>query len=256
MNLCARKTLTRDLYRLQPPHRINPIILHSLLLQLLLLSLHYIRQTRISWLIQPQVRRDDHRQLRPQRLHPAIHLPRDRHLLALELYLGRRSRLRPIQQPGQHLPRLARIVVDRLLPQDHQIPILLLHHGLQQLRHAQRLQIAVLFRVDLDQDTPIGTHRHGRPQHVLRFRHPGRDGEDVFDGDLPFADPDRLFDGELVEGVHRVFDALRLDCRLRFVDARLDLMVKSISYSGRLRQDVGDVELEGSDVSGGVILTA
>lgn len=135
-----RQAHTLDLDSLQPPPLIHPIITQRLFLQLLLLRLHDIRQTRIPWLIQPQIRRDDPRQREPHCLHPAIHLPRHSHPVALvKLNLRRLRPLAPPQQSRQHLARLVRVVVDGLLAQYHEVPPFLDDHFRQQFGDAQGL---------------------------------------------------------------------------------------------------------------------
>lgn len=149
-----------------------------------------------------------------------------RPLPILNINLTRLRRLRPPQQPRQHLPRLPLIPINRLLPQQHQINILLLHDPLEHLRHGQRLD-AVVALGDVDVERPVGAHGHGGAQGVGAFGATGGEGEDVVDMQraLAFAEADGFFDGEFVEGVEGMFDAGGFDAGLGFVDTGFNLFI-------------------------------
>ena len=99
-----------------------------------------------------------------------------------DIDLGGEGRLRPIEQRGQHLPRLVRVVVDRLLAEDDEPRLLLIHQCLQQLGHGKRLQ----FNVRFDQDCAVGANGQCRAKRFLTGREAARDG-DYFGGDSLFS---------------------------------------------------------------------
>lgn len=218
---------TGNLESLQPPLVLDPKVGQRLLLQRLLLSLHNIRQARIPRLIQSQIRCNNHRQLRLQRLCTPINLMNNLHrpLPILNIHLTRLRRLRPPQQPRKHLPRLPLVPINRLLPQQHQVNVLLLDNAFEHLGDGQRLR-AVIALGDVDVEGAVGAHGHGGAQGVGTFGAAGREGEDVVDREGAFAltEADGFFDGELVEGVKGVLDAGGFDASLGFVDAGFDLL--------------------------------
>lgn len=210
-----------------------PLILHPkvgqrLLLQRLLLSLHDIRQSSIPRLVQPQIRSDHHGQGRPQGLDTTIHLMGDLDgtLVILNIDLTSLGNLRPTQQTRQHLASLGLVAVNGLLAEHDHVDILLLDDTLQHLSHGERLHARGVILGDVDVERAVGAHGHGGAERVAAFGSAGGQREDVFDlqGTLAFAETDCFFDGELVEGVHRVLDARGLDAGLGFVDSRFDLL--------------------------------
>ena len=216
--------LTCDLDDLQPPLVGHAQVAQAHLDQGLLLRLHYVRQARVAGLVESQVRRDHHGQLSLDRLDAAVDFLGDEHAIALELDLAGLGGLGPAQQAREHGPRLRGIVVDALLAQDHQVALLLVDQGAQHLGHGQRLQLLALLRLDVH--GTVCAHGHGRPQDVLRLGRPRADDADVLDARgvaLLLADSHRLLDRELVEGVHAMLDAGRLDSRLGLVDTWFDL---------------------------------
>ena len=225
---------TGNLESLQSPLVLDSKVRKCLLLQRLLLSLHDIRQARIPRLIQSQIRRNNHRQLRLQRLRTPINLMNNLHrpLPILNINLTRLRRLRPPQQPRKHLPRLSLVPINRLLPQQHQVNVLLLDNALEHLGDGQRFR-AVVALGDVDVEGAVGAHGHGGAQGVGAFGAAGGEGEDVVDGEgaFAFAEADGFFDGELVEGVEGVFDAGGFDAGLGFVDAGFDLLHLISIYS-------------------------
>ena len=76
----------------------------------------------------------------------------------------------------------------------------------------------------LDQDAAVGAHGQRGAQRLLRLLR--ADGDDHDLGRLAgFLQPDRLFDGDLVERVHRHLDVGEFDARAVRLDADLDIVV-------------------------------
>lgn len=232
------QTHTRNLQGLEPSLVLNSKVGQRLLLQRLLLRLHDVGQAGVPRLVQPQIGRDDHGQLGPQRLNTAVDLARhfDGAVLVLDLDLAGLRRLRPAQEAGKHLSRLALVAVDGLLPQQDEVDVLRLDDALQQLRDRQGLQAAVVrLRLGkLDVERPVRTHGHGGAERVGALGPASGQGEDVVDLQraLAFAEADGLLDGELIEGVEGVLDTRGLDARLGLVDSGFDL----VSAAGTIRQ--------------------
>jgi hypothetical protein len=94
--------------------------------------------------------------------------------------------------------------------------------GLKEFGDAEGLQRFLVG--DLDVDGAVGAHGEGGAERVGAFGGAGADGDDVFDGvGFAFAEADRFFQGELVEGVEGVFDSGCFDACVGFVDAGFDL---------------------------------
>lgn len=220
-----KKKLTSDLENLETDIIADAEVAELHLLQLLLLGLHDVGQARVAGLVEAQVRGYDHGQRGADRLDAAVDLLGDGDAVGLaKLDLAGLGGLRPAEQAGEHLARLAGVVVDALLAEHHQVAPLLLDGLGQQLGHRQRRQVLALGHLDVD--AAVSAHGHGGAQHVLRLGRAGRDDANVLDAAraaLLLADPHRLLDRELVKGIHRVLDAGRLDARLGLVDAGLDL---------------------------------
>ena len=80
--------------------------------------------------------------------------------------------------------------------------------GFEDLGHRQRLGVAF----GLDQDAAVGAHRERGADGLGGLRRADRDGDNL--GRLArFLEPDRFFDGDLVERIHRHFDIGKLDAR-------------------------------------------
>lgn len=148
-----------------------------------------------------------------------------RPLPILHINLACLRRLWPPQQPRKHLPRLSLVPINRLLPQQHQVNVLLLDNTLEHLGDGQRLR-AVVALSDVDVEGAVGAHGHRGAQSVGAFGAAGGEGEDVVNGEgaFAFAQADGFFDGELVEGVEGMFDAGGFNAGLGFVDAGFDLL--------------------------------
>lgn len=92
----------------------------------------------------------------------------------------------------------------------------------------------------------VGAHGHGCAEDIDGFGGTSGEGDDF--GDFFFfalAEADGGFDGELVEGVHAVLHALRLNGRAGFVDAGFDLRGKQmlagpiVGRGGRRERSIG-----------------
>ncbi|KAG1248821.1 hypothetical protein G6F65_019411 [Rhizopus arrhizus] len=155
-----------------------------------------------------------------QHFQPAVHLARDACHGAVHLDGAGVRGLRPAQQRREHLPGLARVVVNRLLAQDHQRGLLLLHHGAQQLGHG-------LWRpgeVGLNQHAAIGADRQRGAQRFLGRRRAARHGDHVGRRALLLQAHGR-FDGDFIERVHRHFDVTDVHAALVGLDAHVDVVV-------------------------------
>ena len=96
------------------------------------------------WRTNPaQVRGHDGRQSGFDRLEAAVDFALDRRALAGDVDFRSEGRLRPAEECGEHLPRLVRIVVDRLLAHDDELRLLLRDDRLEELRDRERLKLGV-----------------------------------------------------------------------------------------------------------------
>ena len=120
----------------------------------------------------------------------------------------------------EHLAGLVAVVVDRLLAEDDEAGLLLVDERLQQLGHRERLELVVA----LHEDGPVGADRHRRAQGFLALHDAARDGDHFRRGAF-FAQPNRLFDGNLVERVHAHLDVGDVDPAAVGFDPHLDVVV-------------------------------
>ena len=140
--------------------------------------------------------------------------------VAVDRELGGEGALRPAEQRGQHLAGLVAVVVDRLLAEDDEAGLFGVDDGLEDLGDRERLDRAV----GLHQDAAVGAHGERGADGLAGLLRADRDGDDL--GRLArFLQPDRLFDGDLVEGIHRHLDVGELDARAVGLDADLDVVV-------------------------------
>ncbi|SJM32112.1 hypothetical protein BQ8482_240050 [Mesorhizobium delmotii] len=197
--LAAARLLGLD--HLQPRLDVGAVVGRALLVERLLLGFHDVGQRGIARLVEAKIRGDNRRHLQFHRLQAAIDLARHLGLVAIDNDLGSKSALRPAQKCGQHLAGLVRIVVDRLLAENDKTGLFRLDHALQHLGDTQRLRLLV----GLDQDGAVGTHGQRGAQRLLRLLRPDRDNDDLFRL-AGLLQPDRLFDRDLVERVHRHLD--------------------------------------------------
>ena len=104
-----------------------------------------------------------------------------RHFLGrIDINLARKRRLCPAHEPGEHLARLARVVVDSLFAHDDDIDTLRLafDDGLERLGDSKRLGGRRGLGY-LDMDGRVSAHGERCPEGLGGFR--GADGDD-FDG--------------------------------------------------------------------------
>ena len=186
----------------------------------LLLGLHDVGQRGVARLVEAQVGGDHRRHLELDVLEAAVDLALHLDRAVGDVELVGEGALRPAEQRGQHLAGGVGIVVDRLLADDHQAGLLLVDHGLEQLGDGQRLQLGV----GLHQDAAVGAHGERGADRLLALRGSGGKGDDLGRGAL-LSHADRLFHGDLVEGVHGHLDVRRLDARVVGLDANLDVVV-------------------------------
>ena len=76
----------------------------------------------------------------------------------------------------------------------------------------------------LDQDGTVSAHGERGAQGFLRLLDTNRDDDD-FGRHALFLQPDRLFDGNLVKGVHRHFHVRKIDTGTVRLDANLHVVV-------------------------------
>src|SRR6478672_6526077 len=209
-----------DAEHLEPRRDVDAERLWRRLVDRLLLGLHDVGQRSVARLVEPEVR-GDHRGARKQQgLEPAIDLAHHAHFAVGEFDLRGEGALRPAEQTSQHLARLIGVVVDRLLAHDDEVGLLVLDHALQHLGDAKRLDQ----RIGLHQNGAVGAHGERGAKRVLRFDRADRHGDHL--GRLPaLLDANRLFDGDLVERVHRHLDVGEVDPGAVRLDANLDVEV-------------------------------
>jgi hypothetical protein len=144
--------------------------------------------------------------------------------IARDRELRGEGRLRPAQQRGQHLARRVHVVVDGLLAARTSPGASSRTTGGQQLRHGQRLDVLVHVRRRLDQDRAVRAHGQRGAQRLLRLVTP-IDTAMISLATPLFLQPDRLLDGDLVEGVHRHLDVGEIDTRAVRLHADLHVVV-------------------------------
>ncbi len=135
-------------------------------------------------------------------------------LLVRELNLGSKGRLRPSEHLGQHLADLVRVVVDRLLAEQHEVRLFVARDLREDSRERQRIEVAVA----LHQDRAVGAHRKPGAKLLLPGRLSDRDQHD-FAARLFFLDPQGFFDCDLVERVDNPLDIVGGDTRAVGEDA-------------------------------------
>jgi len=158
--------------------------------------------------------------VRRQGFHAAVDLAHDHGLAVGDIDLRGKRCLRPAQQRGQHLAGLVAVVVNRLLAQDHQLRLFLVHQRLEQLGHGQWLQLFGGFH----QDGAVGANGHGRAQGFLALRHAAAHRNHLGHHTL-FLQPGGLFDGDLVKRVHAHLDVGDIDTGAIGFDADFDVVI-------------------------------
>ena len=94
-----------------------------------LLRLHDVGQLHVAGLVESQIHGDDGGQVDFDGLESGIDLARHLHLGAVDLDLGGVGSLRSIPDRREHLPGLVGVVVDRLLAEQNEVRVFLLHQG-------------------------------------------------------------------------------------------------------------------------------
>lgn len=147
-------------------------------------------------------------------------------LLVLDIHLASLRRLRPAQQAREHLTRLTLVTIDSLLPEQHQVDVLLVDNLLQHLRDGKRLQAPIVGVGDVDVERAVGAHGHRRAEGISAFGSARGESENVldFEGTLALTETDGLLDREFVEWVERVLNAGGFDAGLGLVDTGFDLI--------------------------------
>ena len=196
-------------------------LLRLLDVERLLLGLHDVGQRGIARLVEAQVGGDDRRQLEAHGFEAAVDLARDHGVAVVDRQLGSEGALRPAEQRGEHLARLIAIVVNGLLAEDDEVGLLRLDDALEDLRNRERLDGHVR---RLDEDAAVGADGESGADRLLRLCRPhGHD--DDFRAAAFFLDADRLFDGDLTEGVHRHLHVGKIDARTVRLDANFDVVI-------------------------------
>ncbi|RMT33899.1 hypothetical protein ALP49_05314 [Pseudomonas syringae pv. solidagae] len=186
----------------------------------LFLGLHDIGQRSVAWLVQTQVRGHDGWQAQGNGLQAAVDFTGHGNLVTGHFNPGCERTLRVAAQRSQHLAGLVVITVDGLFAKDHQLRLLLVDHGLEQLSHGQRSQLLG----GLDQHGTVGTQCQGGTQLFLSGGRADGDDDD-FGGYTLLFKTNRLFNGDFAERVHGHFDVGKIDAGVVRLDANLDVVV-------------------------------
>ena len=192
----------------EPRLDVDAVIGGALVVDRLFLRLHDVRQRRVARLVQAQIGGHDRGHFQLHGLQAAVDLARHHQRIAFDRHLGRERALRPAEQRGQHLAGLVAVVVDGLLAHDDETGLFRIGDRLEDFRHRQRLDGAV----GLDQNAAVGAHRERSADRFAGLRRADRNRDDLgcFAGLLQ---PDRFFDRDLVERIHRHFDVAKFDAR-------------------------------------------
>src|SRR6185503_8612474 len=209
----------------EPRRGIDAVGIRRLLIDRLLLGLHDVREAGIARLVETQVGGHDRRSLQLDRLQAAVDLASDHNAVALDHQLRRERALRPTGQGRQHLAGLVAVVVDRLLAENDQTRLLLLDNGLEDLGYGQRFGRLV----GLHQYAAVGTHGEPGANGFGGLRRADRHANDL-GGLALFLEPERLFDRDLVERIHRHLDVREFDAAAVALDADFDVVVDDPLY--------------------------
>ena len=208
------------LEHLQPRRDVDAKALRRLLVDRLLLCLHDVGQAGIARLVEAQIGGDNRGRFELYRLQAAVNLARDQEAVALDHHLGGEGALRPGGERSQHLAGLIAIVIDRLLAHDDEAGLLLLDHRLENLGHRQRFERLVGFH----QDAAVGAHGQRGANGLGHLTCSDRNDDDLARLAL-FLEPERLLDGDLVEGVHGHLDVGQLNAAAVALDSNLDVEI-------------------------------
>ena len=117
--------------------------------------------------------------------------------------MGDRGYARQVEELGHHRPDLMVVIVDRHLPEQDQVELVVLELRGERPRRFEAVGVEAL---GLQQDAAIGTHRERGADRLLGSRGPERDDDD-FSRPRLFLLPQGFFDGEFVVGIEDEFDA-------------------------------------------------
>ena len=123
-----------------------------------------------------------------------------------QLDFGGKCTLTPAEHGGQHLAGGIAVIVNCLFAKHNQRWIFFRDHGLEQFGNRQRLNR----RIGFDEDAAISAHGQGRADGFRRLCGPDGNNDDFF-GFAGFFQPQGLFDGDFIKGVHRHFDIGEFD---------------------------------------------
>ena len=150
----------------------------------------------------------------------AVDFARDLERVAVERDLGREGALRPAEQRRQHLAGLVAVVVDGLLAEYDKSGLLGFGDTFEDFRNRERFNHAV----DLHEDAAVGTHGERGADGLGGLLGPDRGDHDL--GRLAcFLEPERFFDGDLVERVHGHFDVAEFDAGTVRLDPDFHVLV-------------------------------
>mmetsp|Transcript_14351 Transcript_14351/g.25810 ORF Transcript_14351/g.25810 Transcript_14351/m.25810 type:complete len:233 (-) Transcript_14351:248-946(-) len=193
-----------DVKHRQPRRDVNIEVLNLDRIHRLLLGLHNVGQRGISWLVQTQVAGHHRRQSDFNRGETPVNLTRDRQLSIVRLHFRCKGRLRPPQQPREHLARLPCVRVNRLLAHDNHVRLDVFDDFGEDFGRCEGLEFLVRAQVCGHVNGLVGAHGKSSAERLLSlFRTDGDD--DHFLGDLPLLHLNCLLDCDLTEGVHGHF---------------------------------------------------
>ena len=209
------------LQHFEPRRDVDAVVAGRLLVDRLLLRLHDVRQRRVARLVEAQIGGDDRRDLQLHGLQAAVDLAR--HAGCSSPSIATFEAKVPCGQPSS----AASIWPVWLQSSSIACLPMMTRPGFSSSTIALRIFATAsgsTDAVDLDQDAAVGAHRERGADRLGRLLRPDRDGDDL--GRLAFfLQPDRLLDGDLVEGVHRHLDVGELDARAVGLHADLDVVI-------------------------------
>ena len=142
-------------------------------------------------------------------------------LPSLDRDLGGEGALRPAEQRRQHLAGLIAVVVDRLLAEDDELGLLRSTIAFRILATASGSTVASAVSTRMPRSAPMASAVR---MVSCAFAGP-TETTTISVAAALLLDAHRLFDGDLVEGVHRHLDVGELDARSVRLDADLDVVI-------------------------------
>ena len=205
-----------------------------------------IWRRRVARLIQPKIGRDDGGHFQFHGLRAAVDFTRDHQRVAVASASIQERALQPAQQSREHpAPDLIAIIVNGLLAENDEPGLFSVTMALRIFALHRQLCAAPSVST---QDTAVGTHQRVSPD-----RFTGICGwidaamiSVAFSG---FARPDRLFDSNFVERIHRHFDVTELDAGTVCLDADLHAITCRPATS-RAHENFHDRNLVASSLDG------